>query len=45
MASYAEARVEYSRVMGEELGTAYHLLWNECALLHIRWDEYGCASF
>jgi hypothetical protein len=26
--------------MGEELGTAYHLLWNECALLHMHWDEY-----
>lgn len=26
--------------MGKELGTAYRLLWNECALLHMRWDEY-----
>jgi hypothetical protein len=40
VASYAEAQVEYVCVMGEELGKAYHLLWNECALLHIRWDEY-----
>jgi hypothetical protein len=27
-------------VMGEELGTAYHLLWNQCALLHMCWEEY-----
>jgi hypothetical protein len=40
MPSYAEAREEYCRVMGDELGTAYHLLWNECALLHMRWEEY-----
>jgi hypothetical protein len=40
MASFEEARKEYCRVMGEELGTRYHLLWNECALLHMRWDEY-----
>jgi hypothetical protein len=26
--------------MGDELGVAYHLLWNECALLHMRWEEY-----
>lgn len=26
--------------MGEQLGTVYHLLWNECAYLHVRWDEY-----
>lgn len=40
MASYAEARKEYCGVMGEELGTTYRLLWNECALLHMHWDEY-----
>ena len=40
MPGYAEAQAEYCRVMGKELGTAYHLLWNECALLHIKWEEY-----
>jgi hypothetical protein len=40
MGTYAEAREEYRLAMGEELGTAYHLLWNQCALLHQRWDEY-----
>jgi hypothetical protein len=40
MPSYVETRKEYCGVMGEELGTTYHLLWNECALLHMRWDEY-----
>ena len=27
--------------MGKELGTAYHLLWNKCALLHMRWEEFN----
>ena len=40
MASYVEAREEYCRAMGKELGTTYHLLWNECAHLHMRWNEY-----
>ena len=40
MSSYDEARLEYCSVMGEELGTAYHLLWNHCAHLHIRWEEF-----
>ena len=26
--------------MGEHLGEIYHSLWNECALLHMRWDEF-----
>lgn len=40
MPTYEEAQEEYCRVMGKDLGMAYHLLWNECALLHMRWDEY-----
>jgi hypothetical protein len=40
MPSYAETRKEYCGVMGEELGATYHLLWNECAHLHMRWNEY-----
>jgi hypothetical protein len=38
--TFEEAREDYVRRMGEELGPAYHLLWNECALLHMRWEEY-----
>ncbi len=26
--------------MGPELGAIYHLLWNECAHIHSRWEEY-----
>lgn len=40
MATYEEARQEYERSMGPELGKLYHLLWNQCALLHVHWDEY-----
>ena len=40
MPTYDEARKEYCAAMGEELGTAYHLIWNECAFLHTRWEEY-----
>ena len=38
--TYEEAQEDYVQRMGEELGRAYHLLWNECALLHMRWEEY-----
>ena len=38
--TYTEAHEDYKRVMGEGLGSAYHLLWNACALLHMRWEEY-----
>lgn len=38
--TYEEAHDDYVRCMGEELGPTYHLLWNECALLHMRWEEY-----
>ncbi len=40
MDTYEEARKEYCRKMGDELGTIYHLLWNECVILHMRWEEY-----
>lgn len=26
--------------MGEQLGHVYHLLWNQCALLHMRFEEF-----
>jgi len=40
MATYDESRRDYERVMGPELGPIYHVLWNECAILHMRWNEY-----
>jgi hypothetical protein len=38
--THDEARQDYKQVMGEDLGTVYHLLWNECAILHMHWEEY-----
>ena len=40
MATYEEAKEEYVQKMGPELGTRYHLLWNECAYLHRKWEEF-----
>lgn len=40
MPTYDECRDEYKHKMGVELGVTYHLLWNECVLLHQQWDEY-----
>lgn len=40
MPDYAELRQSYQRLMGSELGTIYHLLWNECAFVHLKWSEY-----
>lgn len=40
MGNYVEHGQECCEAMGEELGSAYHLLWNQCALLHMRWEEY-----
>lgn len=40
MPTHDEARIEYKKKMGEELGTAYHVLWNSCAQLHDRWHYY-----
>jgi hypothetical protein len=40
MPTYDEARIDYKNKMGEELGTAYHLLWNLYAQLHDRWHYY-----
>jgi hypothetical protein len=36
----AEARAEYERIMGVELGALYSLLWQELAWIHSRWAEY-----
>lgn len=35
-----EARAEYERVMGTELGAVYALLWQELAWIHSKWGEY-----
>ena len=40
MATYDEARQDYEQAMGPDLGPIYHVLWNECVVLHLRWDEY-----
>jgi hypothetical protein len=39
--SYEEAGEDYREKMGDELGPIFHRLWNECALLHMRWDDYA----
>jgi len=36
----AEARAEYERIMGAELGALYSLLWQELAWIHSKWAEY-----
>jgi hypothetical protein len=38
--TYEESHQEYMRAMGPELGERYHILWNQCALLHMKWDNY-----
>jgi hypothetical protein len=35
-----EAKIEYVRVMGQELGPLYNELWQQIAWLHCKWDEY-----
>ena len=40
MATYEESRDTFKKSMGEELGGIYHRLWNEFALLHMRWVEF-----
>jgi hypothetical protein len=35
-----EVKVHHIEVMGEDLGSLYHALWNELAVLHSKWDEY-----
>lgn len=36
----AEARADYERVMGTELGAIYNALWQQLAWLHSKWAEY-----
>ncbi|MCG3115994.1 MAG: hypothetical protein LLH30_09975 [Candidatus Manganitrophus sp. SA1] len=35
-----EARQYHIKVMGEDLGSLYHALWNELAWLYSKWGEY-----
>ena len=35
-----EARADYERRMGVELGSRYALLWQELAWIHRKWEEY-----
>jgi hypothetical protein len=35
-----EARTLYIEKMGEQLGAQFHALWQEVALLHLRWAEF-----
>lgn len=39
-----EAKDEYVRVMGQELGTQFAALWQEVVSLHLKWGEY-CELF
>ena len=36
----AEARADYERQMGPELGSTYGQLWQEVAWIHSKWEEY-----
>ena len=40
MSESDEIRQDYINKMGEELGSQFHRLWNECAWLHLKWGEY-----
>ena len=35
-----EAQKDYIKAMGDELGSLYHALWQETALLHRKWHQY-----
>src|SRR3990172_5145349 len=35
-----EVRQQHLDLMGEELGSLYHALWNELAWLYAKWGEY-----
>jgi hypothetical protein len=43
MARYSDAesvREEHLEILGPKLGPVYHELYNECAWLHIKWNQY-----
>ena len=35
-----EVKQHHIEVMGEDLGSLYHALWNELAWLYSKWGEY-----
>jgi hypothetical protein len=35
-----EVRQQHLDLMGEEIGSLYHALWNELAWLYAKWGEY-----
>jgi hypothetical protein len=35
-----EVRQRYVETMGADLGDVFHRLVNQCALLHVKWNEY-----
>jgi hypothetical protein len=35
-----EVQQRYVTAMGQDLGQLFHLLWNECAWLHLKWSDY-----
>lgn len=39
--SAEEAKKEYVNKMGQALGSQFHALWQEIALLHLNWKEYA----
>lgn len=38
--SAEEVKAFYVAAMGEEMGRIYHLLWNQCATIHVKWHAY-----
>jgi hypothetical protein len=38
--SAEEVKAEYVAAMGQELGTPYHMLWSDVALLFPDWGEF-----
>lgn len=38
--SAEEVRAQYVEAMGPELGTLFCTFWNECVLLHWKWEEF-----
>src|SRR3990172_2638130 len=35
-----EVEEEHLDKLGPDLGPVYHALWNECAWLHVKWQQY-----
>ena len=37
----AEVEQQYTAAMGPELGKVFNRLWNECACLHVKWNQFA----